>query len=355
MNDVILDVRKLNTTVAMDGERIPIVRDVSFQLRKGETLALVGESGCGKTMTMQSVVRLLPKNAEVRAEQILYRSFRSGTPVETRIDRLSGRSRQMRALRGREISMVFQDPMASLNPVYRVGDQITEGLLEHERGMKKPEARAKALELLKKLGIPAAEERVNAYPHQLSGGMKQRVVIAIAMICDPEIIIADEPTTALDVTIQSQIMELLQELKRDWHKSIILITHNMGLVAEIADQVAVMYMGRIVEYGSAQSVFESPLHPYTRGLLRSVPVLGMDREKELQTIPGNTPDTRDSAPGCAFQDRCEECEDSCRTGRIPAFGAGGEGFIRCCYATDINKIKIAMERLAQLVKEKTGK
>ena len=329
MAEVILDVRKLNTSVALDGERIPIVRDVSFRLVRGETLALVGESGCGKTMTMQSVLRLTPKGAQVHAQQILYRTDKGGAPREIRIDQLKANDRQMRALRGSEISMIFQDPMASLNPVYRVQDQICEGLMEHEKGLKKAEARARALELLKKLGIPAAEERMRAYPHQLSGGMKQRVVIAIAMICDPRIIIADEPTTALDVTIQSQIMELLQELKHSWKKSIILVTHNMGLVAEIADRVAVMYMGRIVETGSAQEIFEQPLHPYTRGLLRSVPVLGMDKTEELTTIPGNTPDMRFSLPGCAFQERCEVCGEACRASDIPAFDVGAGHVVRC--------------------------
>lgn len=227
------------------------------------------------------------------------------------------------------MSMVFQDPMSSLNPVYKVGDQVAEGLLQHNKGMKKDEARKLVLEMFKKLGIPDPEERIDCYPHQFSGGMKQRVVIAIAMICNPELIICDEPTTALDVTIQAQIMDLLKELQLKEGKSIILITHNMGLVAEMADEVCVMYMGRVVEFGSLEDLFDRTSHPYTRALLRSVPVLGLADGQKLETIPGATPNPADLKGGCEFADRCSECMDRCREKTIPMFEIAPGHRVRC--------------------------
>ncbi len=224
--------------------------------------------------------------------------------------------------------MVFQDPMSSLNPVYKVGAQVAEGLIQHT-GMKKKEAEKKVLEMFRKLGIPDSETRINDYPHQFSGGMKQRVVIAIAMICNPEVIIADEPTTALDVTIQAQIMELMKELQIKDHKSIILITHNMGLVAEMADEVCVMYMGRVVEFGSLEDIFEKPSHPYTEALLRSVPVLGLAEGQELETIPGVTPNPADLGPGCEFAGRCPFCEQRCQKRDIPSFEISPGHYVRC--------------------------
>ena len=234
----------------------------------------------------------------------------------------------MRALRGPDMSMVFQDPMSSLNPVYKVGDQVAEGLIQHT-GMKKKEARQKVLEMFRKLGIPDPEERIDNYPHQFSGGMKQRVVIAIAMICNPELIICDEPTTALDVTIQAQIMELLKDLQVKEGKSIVLITHNMGLVAEMADEVCVMYMGRVVEFGSLEDVFDRTSHPYTKALLRSVPVLGLADGQKLETIPGSTPNPANLKPGCEFADRCPECTAACREKDIPTFEISPGHRVRC--------------------------
>ena len=234
----------------------------------------------------------------------------------------------MRRLRGAEIGMVFQDPMSSLNPVYKVGDQVAEGLIQHT-GMKKAEARAHVLDMFKKLGIPDPIRRMNDYPHQFSGGMKQRVVIAIAMICNPDVIIADEPTTALDVTIQAQIMELMKSLQINDHKSIILITHNMGLVAEMADEVCVMYMGRVVEFGTLEDIFEHPSHPYTEALLRSVPVLGLAEGQELETIPGATPNPADLGAGCEFADRCPHCHARCREKDIPRYEVSPGHYVRC--------------------------
>lgn len=324
--DLVLEVKGLNTSFVSDGKEIPIVKDVSFDLRRGTTLAVVGESGCGKSVTVHSIVRLMPKNAKIRADYVKYHSAKDGR--EYRLDTMKPYGKEMRHLRGAEIGMVFQDPMSSLNPVYRVGDQVAEGLMEHT-GMKKKEAMEKVLEMFKKLGIPDPESRIHDYPHQFSGGMKQRVVIATAMICNPDVIIADEPTTALDVTIQAQIMELMKGLQVNDHKSIIMITHNMGLVAEMADEVCVMYMGRVVEFGSLEDIFESPSHPYTQALLRSVPVLGMEEGQELETIPGATPNPAELGPGCEFADRCPYAEDRCREKKIPRYEVSPGHYVRC--------------------------
>lgn len=328
--EIILNVEKLNTTFISDRKEIKIVKDVSFQVRRGKTLAVVGESGCGKSVTMNSIMRFTGKNAIVKAENIQYNALRDGVVTEYHLESIKEpNGPEMRALRGPDMSMVFQDPMSSLNPVYKVGDQVAEGLLQHNKGMKKAEAREKVLEMFRKLGIPDPEERIDCYPHQFSGGMKQRVVIAIAMICNPELIICDEPTTALDVTIQAQIMDLLKGLQLKEGKSIILITHNMGLVAEMADEVSVMYMGRVVEFGSREDMFDRPSHPYTKALLRSVPVLGLADGQKLETIPGATPNPADLKGGCEFADRCSECTERCREKTIPMFEIAPGHRVRC--------------------------
>ena len=328
--EIILNVEKLNTTFISDRKEIKIVKDVSFQVRRGKTLAVVGESGCGKSVTMNSIMRFTGKNAIVKAKNIQYNALRNGEVTEYHLESIKEpNGPEMRALRGPDMSMVFQDPMSSLNPVYKVGDQVAEGLLQHNKGMKKAEARAKVLDMFRKLGIPDPEERIDCYPHQFSGGMKQRVVIAIAMICNPELIICDEPTTALDVTIQAQIMELLKELQLKEGKSIILITHNMGLVAEMADEVCVMYMGRVVEFGSLEDLFDRTSHPYTKALLRSVPVLGLADDQKLETIPGATPNPADLKGGCEFADRCSECTDRCREKTIPMYEIAPGHRVRC--------------------------
>ena len=328
--EIILNVEKLNTTFISDRKEIKIVKDVSFQVRRGKTLAVVGESGCGKSVTMNSIMRFTGKNAIVKDKNIQYNALRNGEVTEYHLENIKEpNGPEMRALRGPDMSMVFQDPMSSLNPVYKVGDQVAEGLLQHNKGMKKAEARAKVLEMFRKLGIPDPEERIDCYPHQFSGGMKQRVVIAIAMICNPELIICDEPTTALDVTIQAQIMELLKELQLKEGKSIILITHNMGLVAEMADEVCVMYMGRVVEFGSLEDLFDRTSHPYTKALLRSVPVLGLADDQKLETIPGATPNPADLKGGCEFADRCSECTDRCREKTIPMYEIAPGHRVRC--------------------------
>ena len=311
---IILNVENLNTTFVSDKKEIKIVKNVSFQVKRGKTLAVVGESGCGKSVTMNSIMRFTGKNAIVKADSIQYNALHDGKVTEYHLESITKpNGPEMRALRGPDLSMVFQDPMSSLNPVYKVGDQVAEGLLQHNKGMKKAEAR----------------ERIDCYPHQFSGGMKQRVVIAIAMICNPELIICDEPTTALDVTIQAQIMELLKSLQVNEGKSIILITHNMGLVAEMADEVCVMYMGRVVEFGSLEDIFDHTSHPYTKALLRSVPVLGLGDDQKLETIPGVTPNPADLKEGCEFADRCSECMEKCRKGKIPAFEVSPGHKVRC--------------------------
>ena len=327
--EIILDVKKLNTSFVSDRKEVRIVKDVSFQLKRGTALAVVGESGCGKSVTMNSIMRFTGPNARVSAENIQYNALKDGKIVEHHLENVKKpNGPEMRALRGPDMSMVFQDPMSSLNPVYKVGDQVAEGLIQHT-GMSKKEAKEKVLEMFRKLGIPDPEERINNYPHEFSGGMKQRVVIAIAMICNPELIICDEPTTALDVTIQAQIMELLKGLQVNEGKSIILITHNMGLVAEMADEVCVMYMGRVVEFGTLADIFDHTAHPYTQALLRSVPVLGLADGQKLETIPGATPNPADLKEGCEFADRCPYAQESCRKGKIPAFEIAPGHRVRC--------------------------
>lgn len=322
--DIILDVENLSSGFTSKNDRITIVKDVSFQVHRGKTLAIVGESGCGKSVTVHSVMQLLPKNGKIFDGKVTY--YKDGKAYE--LSSLKQYGKEMRDIRGAEIGMVFQDPMASLNPVYTVGAQVSANLLQHFK-MDKKEARKRVVEMFAKLGIPDPERRYDQYPHEFSGGMRQRVMIAIAMICNPQLIIADEPTTALDVTIQAQIMELMKKLQVEDGKSIILITHNMGLVAEMADEVAVMYMGRVVEYGTIEQIFRHPTHPYTAALLRSVPQLGMDRTKPLETIRGMTPNPRDLKDGCEFAGRCDFCTEACKKGKMPYRDIGGGHMVRC--------------------------
>ena len=338
-----MDVKNLNTTFMVDRKPVRIVKNVSFQLKRGHALAVVGESGCGKSVTMNSIMRFLGHTAKVEADSIQYNALRDGEVTEYHLESIQNpHGPEMRALRGPEMSMVFQDPMSSLNPVYKVGDQVAEGLLQHNKGMTKAEAKEKVLDMFRKLGIPDPEERINSFPHQFSGGMKQRVVIAIAMICNPELIICDEPTTALDVTIQAQIMELLKEMQVKDGKSIVLITHNMGLVAEMADEVCVMYMGRVVEFGSLEDVFDRTSHPYTKALLRSVPVLGLADGQKLETIPGSTPNPANLKPGCEFADRCSECTEACRKHDIPMFEIEPGHRVRCLKFKDFPIVEGSM-------------
>jgi oligopeptide/dipeptide ABC transporter ATP-binding protein len=281
------------------------VDDVSFHLEKGEVLGIVGESGCGKSVTAQSVMRLIPTPpGKIVQGEILF----SG------IDLVKLAIERMRSIRGKRISMIFQEPMTSLNPVYTIGNQISEMFMLHEN-MSRAESQEKSIEMLKKVQIPAPERRVDEYPHQLSGGMRQRAMIAMALACNPEILIADEPTTALDVTIQAQILDLIIQLKKDFETAIIMITHNLGVVAEIAERVIVMYAGRVVEQGQTIDIFEDPSHPYTRGLLQSIPKLGERSSfgrKRLKEIKGIVPSLYDLKVGCSFHPRCSERMKQCR-------------------------------------------
>lgn len=288
----ILEVKDLNISFHTFAGEVKAIRGVSFDLLKGETLAIVGESGSGKSVTTKSIMRLLPEhNSEIKGGEILF----DGKDLTKLSDK------QMQKIRGKEISMIFQDPMTSLNPTMKIGNQIMEPLIKHQN-MSRHAARQRAVELLKLVGIPKPEIRIDQYPHQFSGGMRQRVVIAIALACNPKVLIADEPTTALDVTIQAQILELMKDLQKKIDTSIIFITHDLGVVANVADRVAVMYGGKIVEIGTADEIFYNPQHPYTWGLISSMPDMETDDE-ELYSIPGTPPDLLDPPKGDAFAPR----------------------------------------------------
>ena len=290
----LLEVRDLQVSFSTYAGEVQAVRGVSFDLRRGETLAIVGESGSGKSVTAKSIMKLNPEaNTIVRGGEILFEG--------QNILKLS--EKRMQDIRGPKIAMVFQDPMTSLDPTMRIGRQITESLRKH-LGMSKEAANKRAIELLTLVGIPNPEQRIKQYPHQFSGGMRQRVVIAIALACDPQILIADEPTTALDVTIQAQILELLRELQEQLGMSVILITHDLGVVAHTAHRVAVMYAGKVIETGTLREIFYNPQMPYTWGLLASIPLPTADRSQELIPIPGSPPDMLDPPKGCPFTPRC---------------------------------------------------
>ena len=318
MEQTVLDVSHLTTSFHSKSGSVTAVDDVSFQLMPGQTLGIVGESGCGKSVTSLSIMQLLPKK---------FGRIEAGSSIKLAGDELIGKSRrQMCQIRGKEIAMIFQDSLTSLNPVMTIGRQMSETFLIHEQ-ISREEALKRSLEMLRKVGIPAPEERIKEYPHQLSGGMRQRVVIAMALSCRPEVLIADEPTTALDVTIQAQILELMKELKRTTNTSIILITHDMGVVAEMADYIMVMYAGKVMEQSDAPSLFREPLHPYTQGLLASIPRLDTDVE-ELYSIPGSVPSLSEMPTGCRFCDRCEKATERCRR-EAPELYTVGQGKVRC--------------------------
>ncbi len=296
------------------------VDGVSFCIEEGKTMGLVGESGCGKSVTALSILRLIPMPpGKVVGGQVLFRGK----------DLLQLNSEEMRQVRGNEISMVFQEPMTSLNPVFTVGDQIMEAIRLHQ-GLPKGEAREKAIDMLRLVKIADPAERIDVYPHQLSGGMRQRVMIAMALSCNPSLLIADEPTTALDVTIQAQILDLMRELKESLGMSLLLITHDLGVVAEQADQVAIMYAGKIVEQAHPDSIFSRPFHPYTMGLLNSVPGISGRKKTRLEAIPGVVPSPLDLPSGCRFRDRCSMAFEKCSEGE-PEFFEKEKGHWVACY------------------------
>jgi oligopeptide/dipeptide ABC transporter ATP-binding protein len=325
----LLDVRNLSTRFLMEEGVVHAVEDVSFSLDGGETLAMVGESGCGKSVLSMSIMRLIqyPPGKIVSGEVFLIAKDGS-----RRVDILKIPEEGMRHIRGARIGMVFQEPMTALNPVFTIGNQVGEAVAAHG-GLRGKELRSRVVEMLKLVGISEPARRAREYPHQLSGGMRQRAMIAMALSCNPDILIADEPTTALDVTIQDQILRLLRDLKEKMGMSMILVTHDLGVVAEMADRVMVMYAGRIVEEGLSREIFNSPMHPYTQGLLMAVrSVEGKDRQKRLATIPGRVPDLSKLPPGCAFADRCPKAGDKCRSEAVPADPCGVGRTVRCFYA-----------------------
>lgn len=295
----ILEVKNLKVYFYTDDGVVKAVDGVDFHVNRGEILALVGESGCGKSVTSFSIMRLVDSPGKIIDGEILF----NGENL------LEKSKKELIGIRGKQISMIFQQPQTSLDPVYNIADQISEVFRTHS-GMKKDEAKAKAVELLRIVGIPDPQRKAKSYPHQMSGGQAQRVMIAMALALQPALLLADEPTTALDVTIQAQILDLLRGLQSEFNTSVLLITHDLGVVAETAERVAVMYAGRIMEVADVETIFESPFHPYTRGLIASVPVVGEIRDR-LDTIQGNVPNLINLPPGCRFADRCSECMDIC--------------------------------------------
>jgi peptide/nickel transport system ATP-binding protein len=311
--DSVLEVDDLRVYFYTEEGEIRAVDGVSFSMGRGRVTALVGESGCGKSVTSYSVLRLIQKPGKLMGGTITFHP-QSGESVN--VTGLSERSEALFNLRGGKISMIFQEPMTALSPVHTIGNQICEAILLHQ-DVSKEEARQKAIDMLSKVGIPGAERRIDQYPFEMSGGMRQRVVIAMALVCNPEILIADEPTTALDVTIQAQIMGLIKGLQRDLGTSTLLITHDLGVVAQLADDVAVMYLGRIVERGSVREIMKTPRHPYTQALLRSLPSMAMDKAR-LPSIKGSVPSLTEIPLGCPFHPRCPHAESgTCDTGGVP--------------------------------------
>ena len=304
----LIQLNDLHTVFPTEDGVVRAVNGVSFEIPRGKTLAVVGESGCGKSVTALSILQLVGSPGRIESGEILYHRADGDEPVD--IAQLPPRGEDMRSIRGNEIAIVFQEPMTSLNPVYTIGNQIGEAIRLHQQ-LGRKEAKELAIEMLERVSIPAPRQRVDEYPHQLSGGMRQRAMIAMALSSRPDLLIADEPTTALDVTIQAQVLDLMHELQDEMGMAILLITHDLGVVASVADEVVVMYAGRVVERGDVQSIFANPLHPYTRGLLASVPTLGSASDEPLTSIPGRVPHPLALPEGCAFGPRCGDRMDAC--------------------------------------------
>ncbi|GAQ25851.1 ABC transporter ATP-binding protein [Tepidanaerobacter syntrophicus] len=322
MSKNLVEVKNLKTYFFTEDGVVPAVDGVDFSIKEGETLGIVGESGCGKSVTSLSILRLVPSPpGKIVDGEILFRGENLLKKSES----------EMRKIRGNDISMIFQEPMTSLNPVFTVGEQIAEAIELHQ-GLDKKQAMDKAVEMLKLVGIPSAEKRVYDFPHQMSGGMRQRVMIAMALSCNPSLLIADEPTTALDVTIQAQILELMKDLKKKLNTSIMLITHDLGVVAEMAENVLVMYAGKVVEYADVRTIFKEPKHPYTIGLMESIPRLDQPREK-LYVIEGTVPNPFDMPKGCRFHPRCPEAKDIC-VNREPALISSNNHQVSCWKYSD---------------------
>ena len=322
--ELVLEIRDLHTYFPLEEGMLKAVNGVSLTIHKNRTLGVVGESGCGKSVTAQSILRIVPEFAQMAGEILLHKN---GHIID--LASLAPSGREIRDIRGRDISMIFQEPMTAFSPVHSVGEQIMEAILVHE-DVPKIEARAQAIELLKLVGIPIPEERVDSYPHQLSGGMRQRAMIAMALVLKPKLLIADEPTTALDVTIQAQILRLMKRLQAEMGMSIMFITHDLGVIANMADEVAVMYLGRVVEYASVRQIFRTPKHPYTQALLRSIPRTGRKAGVRLETIEGNVPVPLDPPDICPFADRCPQFIPGRCDEKVPDFlGIAPGHSVRC--------------------------
>jgi len=321
MNETLLEVKNLKTSFYTQEGIVNAVDDVSFNVKKGKTLGIVGESGCGKSVTSLSIMRLIPNPpGKIVGGEIL---FEGKNLLKLPLN-------DMRKIRGNKISMIFQEPMTSLNPVYTIGNQLREAIELHQRELNNKQIEERVVEMLDKVGIPSPRQRIKDYPHQLSGGMRQRVMIAMALACNPSILIADEPTTALDVTIQAQILDLMNQLKEELNMAIIMITHDLGVIAETCDEVIVMYAGKIVEHSSVYDIFKKPKHPYTLGLLKSVPnptdSVQKEHKERFDTIPGIVPNLLHLPPGCRFQDRCPNVKDTCKVKEpLLEVKSGGDG------------------------------
>ena len=334
MNKKILEVKNLSVSFNTYAGEVKALRDVSFSMNRGETLAIVGESGSGKSVTVQSIIRLIPMPpGEIKGGEILFENE----------DLIKVSDERMRELRGGRIGMIFQDPMTSLNPTIKVGKQIMEGILIHKK-VSKDEAKKRAIEMLEKVGIPKPEERFNQYPHEFSGGMRQRAVIAIALSCEPDLLICDEPTTALDVTIQAQILELINDLKKELNIAVVLITHDLGVVAETADRVVVMYAGEKLEEAPVEELFKNPKHPYTLGLLKSLPRLDMGSNEKLSSIPGTPPDLLKPPVGDPFAPRSEYAMKIDYERKPPMIDLGNGHFVKSwLYVEGAPKVKSPFE------------
>ncbi|MBM7715722.1 peptide/nickel transport system ATP-binding protein [Bacillus thermophilus] len=323
----LLEVKHLRTTFATEQGPVAAVDDVTFMVSKGETVGVVGESGCGKSVTSESIMRLLNEKTTTYEGEILFEGR----------DLLKLSKSEMRKIRGNKISMVFQDPMTSLNPVQTIGDQIAEVIVIHQK-VSKGTALKKAEEMLKLTGIPAPEKRIHEYPHEMSGGMRQRVLIAMALACRPKVLIADEPTTALDVTIQAQILELIDDLKSELEMGVMMITHDLGVVAEVCQRVVVMYLGQVIEEGGVETLFFNPLHPYTKGLLKSIPQIDGDRTEKLHVIKGVVPPLTAIPTGCRFAPRCAFADEQCKSSTPDLQEIGNGQKVRCWKADEfLNK------------------